>query len=80
MVQSYTLPDGRVIKVGAERFMASEIMFRPELINIEVPGVSESIFNCIQVRILPKHCTQNCSCTVQLPDQPLTKKHPPAAF
>ena len=49
IVQSYTLPDGRVIKVGAERFMASEIMFRPELIDIEVPGVSESIFNCIQV-------------------------------
>ena len=47
--QAYTLPDGRVIKVGAERFMAAEIMFRPDLIDIEVPGVSESIFNCIQV-------------------------------
>lgn len=48
-MQAYTLPDGRVIKVGAERFMAAEIMFRPDLIDIEVPGVSESIFNCIQV-------------------------------
>ena len=48
-MQAYTLPDGRVIKVGAERFMAAEIMFHPDLIDIEVPGVSESIFNCIQV-------------------------------
>lgn len=30
--------------------MAAEIMFRPDLIDIEVPGVSESIFNCVQVR------------------------------
>ena len=29
--------------------MAAEIMFRPDLIDIEVPGISESIFNCIQV-------------------------------
>ena len=50
IVQSYTLPDGRVIKVGAERFMAAEIMFRPELIDIETPGISENVFNCIQVR------------------------------
>ena len=50
IVQSYTLPDGRVIKVGAERFMAAEIMFRPELIDIETPGISENVFNCIQAR------------------------------
>ena len=49
IVQSYTLPDGRIIKVGAERFMAAEIMFRPELVDIEAPGISENIFNCIQV-------------------------------
>lgn len=49
IVQSYTLPDGRVIKVGAERFMAAEIMFRPELVDVETPGISENIFNCIQV-------------------------------
>ena len=49
IVQSYTLPDGRVIKVGAERFMAPEIMFRPELVDVEAPGISENIFNCIQV-------------------------------
>lgn len=48
IVQSYTLPDGRVIKVGAERFMAAEIMFRPELIDMEMPGISENVFSCIQ--------------------------------
>lgn len=48
IVQSYTLPDGRVIKVGAERFMAAEIMFRPELIDMETPGISENVFSCIQ--------------------------------
>lgn len=51
IVQSYTLPDGRVIKVGAERFMAAEIMFRPELVDVESPGISENVFNCIQVRL-----------------------------
>lgn len=59
IVQSYTLPDGRVIKVGAERFMAAEIMFRPELIDIETPGISENIFNCIQARCAPP---QTCAC------------------
>lgn len=53
IVQSYTLPDGRIIKVGAERFMAAEIMFRPELVDIEAPGISENVFNCIQVSCAP---------------------------
>ena len=30
VVQSYTLPDGRVIKVGAERFEAPERSFKGE--------------------------------------------------
>ena len=51
IVQSYTLPDGRVIKVGAERFMAAEIMFRPELVDVETPGISQNVFDCIQVRL-----------------------------
>ena len=28
LVESYTLPDGRVIKVGGERFEASEALFQ----------------------------------------------------
>ena len=35
LVESYTLPDGRVIKVGGERFEASEALFQPHLINVE---------------------------------------------
>ena len=49
LVKSYTLPDGRVIKVGAERFMAPEALFSPEEVDIEVPGIAEMIFNCVQV-------------------------------
>jgi len=48
LVEPYTLPDGRVIKVGAERFEAPEAMFRPHLIDVESPGIAELIFNTIQ--------------------------------
>lgn len=42
------LPDGRVIKVGGERFEAPEALFQPHLINIEGPGIAELAFNTIQ--------------------------------
>jgi len=45
---SYTLPDGRVIKFGPERFMAPECLFQPELIDVEGDGISELVFKCIQ--------------------------------
>ncbi|KAI5629063.1 actin-related protein 2 [Silurus asotus] len=48
MVESYTLPDGRNIKVGGERFGAPEALFQPHLINIEGVGVAELLFNTIQ--------------------------------
>ncbi|KAG0299323.1 Arp2/3 complex subunit, actin nucleation center [Dissophora globulifera] len=48
LVESYTLPDGRVIKVGSERFEAPECMFQPSLVDVEQPGVAEMLFNCIQ--------------------------------
>jgi actin-related protein 2 len=48
LVENYTLPDGRVIKVGSERFEAPECMFQPHLINIEKPGVAEMLFEAIQ--------------------------------
>jgi len=48
LVQPYTLPDGRVIKVGAERFEAPEALFTPRLVDIEQPGVAEMLFNTIQ--------------------------------
>lgn len=42
------LPDGRVIKVGSERFEAPECMFQPHLVDVEQPGVGELLFNTIQ--------------------------------
>lgn len=48
LVESYTLPDGRVIKVGSERFEAPECMFQPHLVDVEQPGVAELLFNTIQ--------------------------------
>merc|ERR1712038_1866199 len=48
LVESYTLPDGRVIKVGGERFEASEALFQPHLINVEGQGIAELVFSAIQ--------------------------------
>lgn len=41
------LPDGRIIKVGGERFEAPEALFQPHLINVEGVGVAELLFNTI---------------------------------
>lgn len=48
LVEPYTLPDGRVVKVDGERFEASEALFQPHLINVEGPGMAELLFNSIQ--------------------------------
>ncbi|KAI5736806.1 hypothetical protein M8J76_007255 [Diaphorina citri] len=48
LVEPYTLPDGRIIKVGGERFEAPEILFQPHLINVEGQGIAELVFNTIQ--------------------------------
>ncbi|XP_021360409.1 actin-related protein 2 isoform X1 [Mizuhopecten yessoensis] len=48
LVETYTLPDGRVIKVGGERFEAPEALFQPHLINVDGVGVAELLFNTIQ--------------------------------
>ncbi|CAA7265160.1 unnamed protein product [Cyclocybe aegerita] len=48
LVESYTLPDGRVIKVGPERYEAPECMFQPHLVDVEQPGVAEMLFQTIQ--------------------------------
>lgn len=37
----YTLPDGRVVNVGIERFVAAELLFNPTLGGFEVPGIPE---------------------------------------
>jgi actin-related protein 2 len=48
LVQNFTLPDGRVIKVGAERFEAPEALFQPNLIDVEASGVGRMLFDTIQ--------------------------------
>ncbi|CAD6568367.1 MAG: Arp2/3 complex subunit, actin nucleation center [Tremellales sp. Tagirdzhanova-0007] len=48
LVETYTLPDGRVIKVGSERYEAPECMFQPHLVDVEQPGVAELLFQTIQ--------------------------------
>ncbi|XP_012277551.1 actin-related protein 2 isoform X1 [Orussus abietinus] len=48
LMESYTLPDGRVIKVGGERFAAPEALFQPHLINVEALGIAELVFSTIQ--------------------------------
>lgn len=48
LVESYTLPDGRVIKVGPERFEAPECLFQPHLAGLEQAGMAEMLFQTIQ--------------------------------
>lgn len=48
LVEPYTLPDGRVIKVGGERFEAPEALFQPHLISVEGQGIAELVFSTIQ--------------------------------
>merc|ERR1719450_462322 len=48
LTKSYTLPDGRTIKVDCELYQAPEALFQPELVNIESKGLAELIFGTIQ--------------------------------
>ena len=48
LVESYTLPDGRVIRVGSERFEAPECLFQPHLVDVDQAGIAELLFNTIQ--------------------------------
>jgi len=47
LMQSYTLPDGRVIKLGRERYEAPEVLFKPSLVDCEKGGMHEMLFNMI---------------------------------
>lgn len=44
----YRLPDGQRISVGAERFRAPEILFRPSLAGLECRGVGDLVASSIQ--------------------------------
>ncbi|CAO1622824.1 unnamed protein product [Parajaminaea phylloscopi] len=45
--EEFKLPDGNVIKLGAERHLAPEILFNPELIGSEYPGVHQLVVDSI---------------------------------
>jgi actin-related protein 2 len=47
LVEKYTLPDGRIINVGRERFEACEALFTPSLLDDESPGLADMVFDCI---------------------------------
>ena len=46
----HKLPDGRKIRISNEKFEAPEILFNPNLIKNESPGVHEMLFDSINVR------------------------------
>ncbi|PHH82130.1 hypothetical protein CDD82_6888 [Ophiocordyceps australis] len=43
----YVLPDGNKLKIGPERFRAPEILFEPEIIGLEYPGVHQMVVDAI---------------------------------
>jgi len=47
LVRTYELPDTRVIRVGSERFEASECLFQPHLVDVATPGMAEILFDSI---------------------------------
>lgn len=44
---SYRLPDGQLVELGAERFRAPEILFKPSLIGAEYPGIHQCVVDSI---------------------------------
>lgn len=48
LIRKYELPDGRVIKIGAERYEAPEVLFQPNLLDLDSDGIHEMLFKMIQ--------------------------------
>jgi hypothetical protein len=63
LVASYTLPDGRVIKVGSERFQASEALFQPHLMDIEGGGVAQEVAALAMSSVMQMRLTPTCRCS-----------------
>jgi len=47
LVAKYKLPDGRVIRLGQERYLAPECLFNPSLLGKDEGGISEMLFKVI---------------------------------
>lgn len=39
--EEFRLPDGKLLKLGSERYWAPEILFNPELVGLEDMGVHQ---------------------------------------
>ena len=48
LMEKYELPDGRVISLGPERYLAPECLFQPYLVDSEAPGIGEAVFQTVQ--------------------------------
>ncbi|KAJ1678769.1 centractin- actin- protein of the dynactin complex [Spiromyces aspiralis] len=46
--EGFKLPDGRVIRLGTERFRAPEILFSPEIVGLEYPGVHQIVTDAVE--------------------------------
>jgi actin-related protein 2 len=46
--RAMTLPDGSPCKIGAERFLAPEALFRPGFVDVESPGLAEQVWSSLQ--------------------------------
>lgn len=44
----YQLPDGKQIEIGSSKYRAPELLFRPDLIGDEYPGIHEILTSAIQ--------------------------------
>ena len=48
LMEKFELPDGRIINLGPERYLAPECLFQPYLVDSEAPGMAEAVFETIQ--------------------------------
>uniref|UniRef100_A0A7E4V5I4 Actin-related protein 2 n=1 Tax=Panagrellus redivivus TaxID=6233 RepID=A0A7E4V5I4_PANRE len=48
LLTHFRVDDRTVVKLEGERFLAPEALFQPNLVGMEVPGISEMLFNVIQ--------------------------------
>jgi len=46
--KSYKLPDGQMVKIGAERFRCPEALFQPSMVGMESAGIHEQTHNAIR--------------------------------
>ncbi|KAL6508630.1 Actin-related protein 7 [Orobanche gracilis] len=71
--EQHTLPDGKVIKIGRERYTVGEALFEPSILGMEAHGIVEQLVHCISTVSTENHRqllenTVLCGGTASLPD------------